>query len=147
MGRRRSIPQLTPALSAPRGREGRAAAGRGRPGLGKIQGERVLAEVEIGGQGAQQRGVLGGGAAAGPGEGDQQRVEPLARGAAAEDVEPVADLQFLDLAQQPVELAQGRRGSSPAAMPQSPSSPAARACSRIAAARIATRRRSPRLAS
>src|SRR5438270_5235091 len=34
-------------------------------------------------------------------------MQPLALRAPAEDVEPVADLQFLQLAQKPVELAQG----------------------------------------
>ncbi len=46
-------------------------------------------------------------------------------GRAAEDVQPVADLQLLQLAEKAVELAAARRrSSSPAAMPQSRSSPA-----------------------
>ena len=78
------------------------------PGFGQVEIERVLAESEIGGQRAQQRGVLRRAAAAGAGERDQQFVEPRTLGALAEDVQPVADLQFLELAQQAVELAQCR---------------------------------------
>ncbi len=77
---------------------------RPRPGLGELQHQRVDAEAEIGGERAQQR--LGFRTRAPPraGEGEQQRVSPFAHRAFAQDMEPVADLQFLQLAEEPVEL-------------------------------------------
>ena len=62
---------------APPPRTGEHRRTRPPPRLGQVKSQRILAEIEIGGQGAQQRGVLGGRATAGPGKGDQQGVEPL----------------------------------------------------------------------
>ena len=84
---------------------------------------------------------------AAPGRSPATARRALALGAGAEHVQPVADLQFLQFAQKAVELAQRGVASSPAAMPQSRSMPAARARSRISAASGATRLASPRAAS
>ncbi len=65
-----------------------------------------MTKAQVDGQGAQQRRVFRSPAASRTGKGDQQGMQPLALGAPAEDVEPVADLQFLKLAQKPVEFAQ-----------------------------------------
>jgi len=76
------------------------------PGAGGIKGERVLAEAEVAGQCVHQGGVLGGGAPTWPGKGGQERVQPFAFWAAAEDMKPVADLQIFQLAKECIELVQ-----------------------------------------
>ena len=79
---------------------------RPRPLFGEIDCQRVAAEIEIGGERAQQRLVSPPVAAPGAGDRQQQRGELVAGRAAAEDVQPVADLQFLQLAEKPVEFLQ-----------------------------------------
>ena len=83
------------AGAAPRPAAGEGGRARATPRLGEIHSERILAEPEIRGERAQQRGILGRSTAPGAGKGEQQRVEPFALRAAAEDVQPIADLQLL----------------------------------------------------
>src|SRR5205823_11638696 len=77
-------------------------------GLGGIECERV-AEIEIDGECADQRLIPRVRAAPRSRTRQQEAVEPLALRALAEHVEPIADLQILQLAQKAVELAQGLR--------------------------------------
>src|SRR5205814_3853907 len=78
---------------------------RARPGIGGIERERV-AEVEIGGERADQRLVLWRTASPRARNREQQFIETFAGRALAENMQPVADLQILQLAQKPIKLLQ-----------------------------------------
>src|SRR5205814_4220187 len=78
---------------------------RAGPGFGGIERERV-AKAEIGGERADQRLVLRSTASPRARYRKQQLIEPLPSGALAENMQPIADLQILQLAQKSVELLQ-----------------------------------------
>src|SRR5947207_9251439 len=79
--------------------------GRARPGFGGIEDERV-AKAEIGGERADQRLVRWHAASPRARNREQQFIETFAGRALAENMQPVADLQILQLAQKSVELLQ-----------------------------------------
>ena len=78
---------------------------RAPPGLAERVRERIDAEGEIVRQGTQDGGLARAGAAHAACDRAQELGAALRRGCFAEDVEPVADLHFLDFAEVTIELA------------------------------------------
>ena len=82
-------------------------SGRGPvQGAARSQSRGSKREAEVGGEGADQRGVGGGVAAGEAGEGGEEVGLQAAGRGGAEDVQAVADLALLEVAEEGVELAQ-----------------------------------------
>ena len=103
------VASRTPGISGNRLQSRRL---RARPWLGHRAVERIEAgQIEVGGERPQQRSVAAfAGPARHPGQSHEQIDELVARRGLAEHVQTVADLQFLQLAQMIVELAQSGIG-------------------------------------
>src|SRR5688500_4025214 len=77
-------------------------------GVGRTQvsGQRVKTELEVVGEGADQRGVAGSVAAGDAGDGDGEVALEAAGGRLAVDVEAVADLRLFQVAEEGVDAAE-----------------------------------------